>query len=386
MAGVNEHTAMAAEGGQRTMRAAVLDAPHVPLRIEELAVSEPHSGEVLIEIVGCGVCHSDLHVMRGAIKHLMPCVLGHEVSGRVAAVGAGVDNVSPGDRVASAFIMPCGRCTSCLAGRDDRCQMFFTLNRQQGTLYDGTSRLHRLDGTSLNMFSMSGHAEYAVVPATNAFAVPDDFDLAASAIIGCAMFTAYGALRRGADLQRGESVAVMGVGGVGSSLVQLARAFGAGEIIAIDVQARKLRFARELGATSGIDASKGDTIDAVLEVTDGRGIDVVFDAVGRPSTFSEALQLLADGGRLVAVGLAAPGETAEVEIGRLVRRQLRLIGSYGARTRTDMPDLLRLLASSDARPEQIVTQRVGLDQINDVYGSLERGEILGRAVLAMGVP
>lgn len=364
-----------------TMLAAVLDAPHEPLRLEEIPTPAPRAGEVLVKVAACGVCHSDLHVMGGGIPFPMPCVLGHEISGTVAALGERVEAVDVGDRVACAFIMPCGTCRRCTRGRDDLCEKFFEINRRTGTLYDGETRLRRKDGTPLRMFSMAGLAEYAVVPATDVFAVPSELDLVASSIIGCAMFTAYGAVRRAADLRVGESVAVIAVGGVGSNIVQLAAALGARRIIAIDISPEKLEWVASLGATDVVDASRVDAEQAVAALTAGEGVDVAFEALGNPKTISQALGMLRAGGRLVTVGLAPAGESALVPIGPLVRQQLRVIGSYGARTRIDMPDLLALVASSGALPDRVVTRRVPFDRVNDIYGALGRGEILGRAVI-----
>jgi len=155
------------------MRAAVLNGPGTELRVESIAKPEPKAGEVLLRVRACGVCHTDLHVIKGEVAFPTPCVLGHEVSGIVEAVGPGVSEHAPGDPVVTAFLMPCGFCRFCGQGRDDLCVTFFALNRLRGTLYDGTTRLHRMDGTALAMYSMAGLAEYAVVPATAVFGVPD---------------------------------------------------------------------------------------------------------------------------------------------------------------------------------------------------------------------
>src|SRR5579871_5630994 len=181
-----------------TMRAVVLERPGAPLRVEELPRPRPKAGEVLVRVHGCGVCHTDLHVMKGEVAFPTPCVPGHEISGVVEEVGGGVDGVAPGDRVVCAFIMPCGSCRHCVRGRDELCETFFAYNRLRGTLYDGTTRLARADGTPLAMYSMAGLADYAVVPATDVFTVPEAIDLASAAVLGCAVFTAYGAVAHAA--------------------------------------------------------------------------------------------------------------------------------------------------------------------------------------------
>src|SRR5262245_53226367 len=151
----------------KTMRAAVCKSVGEPLVIEELPLPQPRAGEVLVRVRACGVCHTDLHVMKGEVTFPVPCVLGHEISGTVAELGAGVRGFEPGAPVVASFIMPCGSCAFCARGRDDMCETFFAMNRLEGTLYDGQSRLRRPDGTPLAMYSMAGLAEYAVVPSTD---------------------------------------------------------------------------------------------------------------------------------------------------------------------------------------------------------------------------
>jgi len=365
----------------RTMMAAVLDAAPGGLRIEQIPVPEPRAGEVLVRVTACGVCHTDLHVMKAEVAFPMPAVLGHEISGTVAALGPGVAGPDPGTRVASAFIMPCGYCRFCGTGRDDLCDNFFGMNRLRGTLYDGTSRLRRADGSPLAMYSMAGLAEYAVVPATDVFALPDSLPLEESAILGCAVFTAYGAVRHGAELRGGERIAVVAAGGVGLNIIQIARAFGASQIIAVDVRDDKLEVARSAGASDVVNAANTDVVARIRELTNGQGVDVAFEVLGLTQTFTQAFECIRDGGRMVAVGIA-PGRTAApVEITRLVRRSLRIIGSFGARTRGDMPEIIRLAARGIFRPENMVTKRYPLAEADAAYQALARGEIVGRAIV-----
>src|SRR6476469_982102 len=185
----------------QTMKAAVLDHAPGVMSIEEIPIPEPLDGEVLVKVHACGVCHTDLHVIKAEVAFPTPAVLGHEISGTVVALGPGVAGPAPGTAVACAFIMPCGRCRLCAIGRDDLCDNFFAMNRLKGTLYDGTTRLRRADGTPISMYSMAGLAEYAVVPATDVFPLPAELPLLESAVLGCAMFTAYGAVRHAADLR-----------------------------------------------------------------------------------------------------------------------------------------------------------------------------------------
>ena len=365
------------------MKAAVLRNVGESFVIEDIPRPEPRAGEVLVKVRACGVCHTDLHVVKGEVTFPMPCVLGHEISGTIAAIGPGVSGLEIGRKVVGCFIMPCGTCYYCARGQDDLCETFFAYNRLQGKLYDGDTRLRRSDGSPIWMYSMGGLAEFAVVPATGVHPLPDEVPFEEAAILGCAVFTAYGAIRNGADLRGGESVAIVATGGVGSSLIQIARAFGASPIVAIDVRDDKLEAARALGATHAINATRENVAERIREITGGRGVDVAFEAIGRPETFVQALAAVRDGGRAVMVGIAPAGATAPVEITRLVRRAVRIIGSYGARTRTDLPAVVRLARDGAIDVARPVTRRYSLDQVNDAYGALNRGEIVGRAIVVM---
>lgn len=364
----------------RTMRAVVLDEPGQPMALEEIPTPSPQRGEVLVRVGACGVCHTDLHVIKGEVAFPTPAVLGHEISGTVAALGPGVESVRVGEPVAAAFIMPCGSCTSCAVGRDDLCERFFALNRLRGVYYDGTSRLQRTNGETLAMYSMAGLADYCVIPANDVFPLPDGLALHETAIAGCAIFTAYGAVRHAADLRPGATVAVVATGGIGSNIIQVAAAFGARRIIAVDIGAARLDAARRLGATDTVDVDDGDVVARVRELTDGAGVDVAFEALGRPETFANALGSVCDGGTLVAVGIGAGDAAASVGITHLVRRSIRIVGSYGARSRSDMPAVLRLLADGRLSTSS-VTRRVGLDDADRIYQRLAAGEVVGRALV-----
>src|SRR5678816_3964048 len=263
------------------MKAAILDAAPGGIRIERIPIPEPRAGEVLVKVHGCGVCHTDLHVMKAEVAFPTPAVMGHEISGVVAALGPGVAGPAIGTRVASAFIMPCGFCAPCGAGRDDLCDSFFAMNRLKGTLYDGTTRLRRRDGAPIAMYSMAGLAEYSVVPATDVFPLADGLPLEESAVLGCAVFTAYGAVRHALSLRGGERVAVVAAGGVGLNIIQIAAAFGASQIIAVDVRDDKLEIARRVGATDVVNSAKEHATERVRDLTDGRGVDVAFEVLGR---------------------------------------------------------------------------------------------------------
>ncbi|MBS1676297.1 MAG: zinc-binding dehydrogenase [Actinobacteria bacterium] len=370
----------------REMRAAVLRGTDPRLEVMTIATPRPRAGEALVKVTACGVCHTDLHVMRGEVAFPRPAVLGHEISGVVVALGDGTEDtrgLGPGDAVLGAFIMPCAHCAACERGRDDLCENFFRMNRLRGTLYDGESRLAMPDGAELAMYSMAGLADYSVVPLTALTKLPDGLDPVSAAVLGCAAFTAYGAVHRAGGLEAGQSVAVVAAGGVGSGVLQVAKGAGADPIIAVDVADDKLAAATRLGATHTVNSRTADAAAAVRELTGGRGVDVAFEALGNPATFEQAVSLLADGGRMVAIGIAPAGAAAAVEITPLVRRGYTVAGSFGARTRQDLPAVARLAADGHFDLDGLVSRRFPLEQVDEAYRALDQGEITGRAVVVM---
>ncbi|MBE9374507.1 zinc-binding dehydrogenase [Saccharopolyspora sp. HNM0983] len=365
------------------MRAALHTAPNEPMRIEELADPQPRAGEVAIEVHSCGACHTDLHVLKGELPFPAPAVLGHEVAGVVGEVGAGVTGIAPGDRVVTSFIMPCGRCAQCTRGNEEICQEFFTYNRGRGRLYDDETRLFRPNGEPVWMYSMGGLAQRCVTPATSVYRVPDGVELADVASVGCSTMTAYGALRHAGQVQVGDTVAVVAAGGVGSALIQLAALFGAATIIAVDIEQDKLDAARGLGATHVINSAETDAAEAVREITGGRGVDVAFEALGSVPTFGIARDSVVEGGRVVVVGIAPRGTSAEFDLATIARRKLQITGSYGAKPRRDMPVLLDLVGRGLLRPQDAITRRYPFAQVQDAYDALRAGETIGRAVVDM---
>lgn len=364
-----------------TMRALVWNGPNEEMTLEKLKMPQPKFGEVLIKVKACGVCHTDLHVMKGDVPFPAPGVMGHEISGEVVKMGEGAVGVSEGDKVVSAFIMPCGNCFFCNRGEDDTCENFFAFNRLKGTLYDGETRLFRLDGQPVSMYSMGGLAEYCVVPQTDVFKLPSNVPFAESAILGCAVFTAYGAVKNAANLRGGESVCVIGCGGVGNSVLQVCKQFGATPIIGIDIDNDKLKKASELGATHTINAIEENVVEKIEEITGGRKVDVCIEALGHKPTFEQAVMTVRDGGKAVMVGISPVGVNAEVPITHIVRRRIQIIGSYGGRTRQDMPEILKLASYGHLQTKELITRTFTLDEAAQAYDMLEKGEIVGRAII-----
>jgi succinate semialdehyde reductase (NADPH) len=365
------------------VKAAVVRAVNGPFVVEDLKDPHPKADEVLVEVAACGVCHTDLHIHDGSVPFPMPCVLGHEISGTVLELGAGVADLKVGQRVAGAFIMPCGRCAMCLSGREELCEPFFAHNRLNGTLYDGETRLFDASGAPVWMYSMGGLAEMAVIPSRALAPIADGLDTVDAAIFGCALMTSFGALTHVAQMVEGETVAVLGAGGIGGSIIQVARALGAGQIIAADVADEKLSLARALGADETVNVGTRDAVQAVRELTGGLGVDVAFEAIGRPQTFRQATEMVKDGGRCVMVGIAPVGVLAEVEITRLVRRKLQILGSFGGRPRHDLTALMALAVQGRLNIDKIIGHRFRLSEADDAYRRLAGGEIAGRAIVEM---
>ncbi|GMH11292.1 hypothetical protein Nepgr_013133 [Nepenthes gracilis] len=374
-------------GGSSYMRGVMFTHPNHPLTIEDFHIPRPKANEILIKTRACGVCHSDLHVIKGELPFASPCVIGHEITGEVVEHGPLTDNkivkrFPIGSHVVGAFIMPCGSCSFCSKGQDDLCEDFFAFNRAKGTLYDGETRLFlRSNGKPVYMYSMGGLAEYCVVPAHGLAILPDILPYTESAILGCAVFTAYGAMVHAAGICGGDSVAVIGIGGVGSSCLQIARSFGASVIVAVDISNEKLQKAMAAGATHTVNAQQEDAVEKIKEITGGFGVDIAVEALGKPRTFLQCTQSVRDGGKAVMIGLADSRARGEVDINRLVRRQVKIIGSYGARARQDLPKIIKLAETGAFNLTEAVSRKYRFEEAGKAYEDLDRGSILGRAVV-----
>lgn len=361
--------------------------PNQPLVIEDFLMPRPKANEILLKTKACGVCHSDLHVIKGELPFASPCVLGHEITGEVVEHGPLTDSkivhrYPVGSHVVGAFIMPCGSCSFCSKGQDDLCEDFFAYNRAKGTLYDGETRLFlRSNGKPVYMYSMGGLAEYCVIPAHGLTILPDSLPYTESAILGCAVFTAYGAMVHAAEMHGGDSVAVIGIGGVGSSCLQIARAFGASATIAVDISDEKLEKAKAVGATHTVNAQKEDAVEKIKEITGGVGVDIAIEALGKPQTFQQCTQSVRDGGKAVMIGLADARARGEVDINRLVRRQVKIIGSYGARARQDLPKIVKLAETGTFSLSSAVSKIYDFEETDKAYQDLSQGSIIGRAVI-----
>ncbi|MHB1930383.1 MAG: Zn-dependent alcohol dehydrogenase [Acidimicrobiales bacterium] len=362
-------------------RAAVLYEFNTPLVVEEIEVDPPRSGEVMVRLAASGVCHSDLHSAQGIHPLPLPVIMGHEGSGVVEEVGEGVGSVRPGDHVILSWLPYCGRCRFCTSGRPALCDNLGWSDA--GTMMDGTTRFHRGD-QRLGHNTASSFAELTVVPEQTVIAVDPSLDLTELALLGCAVMTGTGAVFNTAGVRPGESVAVVGCGGVGLSVIQGARIAGAAPIIAVDPVASKRDLALTLGASHAVDPSAGDAADAVRQLAGG-GVDVAFEALGRPETILTTLDLVGKGGKAVLVGMAPPEARVPLDALTLTLQERSVLGCwYGScRPPADFARLLGLYRCGDLDLRSLVTTTISLEMINDAFGAMEAGEA-ARTVITYG--
>ena len=362
------------------MRAAILYEVGKPLAVEEVELETPRPGEVAVRIAATGVCHSDLHYIKGDLLFPLPVVLGHEAAGVIEAVGAGVDSVGPGDHVVVLFAPPCGRCRYCDAGRPHLCEM---RSRVRGKMPDGTTRL-RWRGRELHHFTcVSSWAEVAVVPESGVLRISEEVPFTIAALLGCAVTTGVGAVINTARVQPGSSVVVFGAGGVGINVVQGARIAGAAMIIAVDMLDHRLEASRKFGATHTINAKEEDPVRVIQSLTRG-GADYAFEVIGRAAVVRQAVECLARGGVAVAVGI--PPAKEEYVVGGaafvLNEKTLRACFYGSARLRSDIPRLLELYHAKRLFLDELVTATYPLDHVNEAVTALDRGDGL-RGILVM---
>ncbi|WP_277986119.1 zinc-binding dehydrogenase [Nocardioides zhouii] len=347
-----------------------------------MQLAPPGPTEVKVAIAAAGVCHSDLHVRRGDWELPLPLVMGHEGSGVVTEVGASVTHLVPGDHVVLSWVAPCGKCRYCLKGLDVRCEVAATTVALGGGLNDGTTRLS-VDGSPIHHYlGTSSFAEQAVVPAAGAIKVRSDAPLEAISLVGCAVATGVGAVRHTAGVPTGATVAVVGCGGVGLSIVQGARMAGAERIVAIDVRSEKLSLARTFGATDVVDASSTDAVAAVLDLLH-EGVDFAFDAIGKSATTGQCLALLGLGGAAVVVGIPAAGVTATFEPQVLVDRDQRIMGSNygGIRPSIDIPWLVDQYMEGTLMIDELISARRPLADAEQALLDLEGGAVLRQLLI-----
>jgi S-(hydroxymethyl)mycothiol dehydrogenase len=356
------------------VRGVVARAKGAPVTIEQVTIPDPGPGEAVVKVLACGVCHTDLHYREGAINDEFPFLLGHEAAGTVEAVGPGVSAVAPGDYVVIAWRAPCGTCRSCRRGRPWYC--FDSRNAAQPmTLADGT-RLSPALG-------IGAFADKTLVAAAQCVPVDRRARPEAAGLVGCGIMAGFGAVVNTGGVGRGDTVAVIGCGGVGGAAIAGASLAGARRVIGVDVDPRKLELARRFGATDVVDASTTDPIEAIRALTDGNGADVVVEAVGRPETYRQAFLARDLAGVLVQVGVPDPTMTIELPMIELFGRGGALKSSwYGdCLPSRDFPLLIDLYLRGRLDLEGFVSETIGLDQVEEAFHRMERGEVLRSVVV-----
>ncbi|MBM4463585.1 MAG: Zn-dependent alcohol dehydrogenase [Chloroflexi bacterium] len=355
-------------------RAAVLYEANTPLRVEEVILDDPGYQEVLVKMVGTGVCHSDLGIMKGENPSPFPIVLGHEGAGIVEKVGPGVTLVQPGDHVVLPAIFNCGKCRYCIEGQPALCSEVLPA-LVSGRLPGGGKHLHK-EGEEINIFYTSAFAEYVVVHERTAVKVRDDAPLDVVCLLSCAVSTGVGSVINRARIRAGESIIIYGCGGVGLSAVMGAKLAGAGKLIAVDILDRKLEIATELGADYVINASNEYPQQRIMEITGG-GADYAIETTGNVEVMAQAFASIHDAGTCVLVGVAPLGTMLSTPPYQFLFGKT-LIGSMlgNVRTKIDVPRYVDLYMEGKLPIDKLISRYYILDDINDACAALERGEVI----------
>jgi S-(hydroxymethyl)mycothiol dehydrogenase len=356
------------------VRGVIARTKGAPVELASINVPDPGPGEALVRVQACGVCHTDLHYREGAINDDFPFLLGHEAAGVIEKVGNGVVTVAPGDFVIIAWRAPCGECRSCRRGRPWYC--FASRNaKRQMTLEDGAAVSPAL--------GIGAFIEKTLVDAAQCIRVDPSAPPEVAGLIGCGVMAGLGAAMYTGGVGRGDSVAVFGCGGVGDAAILGSRLAGATKIIAVDIDARKLEWAKDFGATDVIDSSQTDPVEAVRALTDGHGADVCVEAVGRPDVMLQAFYARDLAGTLVQVGVPDPSMTVELPMIEFFGRGGALKPSwYGdCLPSRDFPMLVDLFLQGRLELDRFVSDRIGIDAVEEAFGRMQRGEVLRSVVV-----
>lgn len=360
------------------MRAAVCYEYGKPLVIEDVRLDPPGPGEVKVRIAAAGICHSDIHLVRGEWGGEVPVIAGHEASGIVDEIGDGVSLVKPGDRVVVTLLRSCGRCKHCVAGDPHVCDATFAL--------DESSRFFTTSGQPIKHgLRTAAFAEYTVVDQSQLAPIPESVSMDAAALLACGVITGAGAVTNTARAEPGSSVVVVGAGGVGLNSIQAAAISGATPIIAVDMLDTKLAIAKRFGATHGLNPNSSDVTSAIDSLTDG-GADHVFVTVGSARAVEMSMDLVRTAGNLVIVGMPPAKDTIEMSPFEAVVQSKRILGSVMGSTRLaiDIPRLIKLYKSKRLKLDELVTGRYPFERINDAIDESEQGEAIRNLVIFGG--
>jgi S-(hydroxymethyl)glutathione dehydrogenase/alcohol dehydrogenase len=353
------------------MKAAVLREVKKPLQIEDVQISKPGPHEVLIRTAAAGVCHSDLHFVDGTYPYPLPTVVGHESAGVVEQVGSEVRTVKPGDHVITCLSAFCGHCEHCLTGHLSRCVSPETRREQADT-----PRLTK-EGKPVNQFlNLSSFAEQMLIHEHACVKIRKDMPLDRAALIGCGVMTGVGAVIHTSNVRPGETVAVIGCGGVGLAAINGAAIAGAGRIIAIDVVGSKLNLAKHFGATDVVNAKDGDPVKQVMELTMG-GVNHSFECIGLKATCEQSFKMLGRGGTANIIGMIPLGVNLELHGADFFLGEKRLQGSLMGSNRfpVDMPRLVDFYLSGKLKLDDMISRRLKLSQVNEAFDEMKRGEV-----------
>ncbi|TCJ93541.1 S-(hydroxymethyl)mycothiol dehydrogenase [Nocardia alba] len=358
-----------------TVRGVIARAKDAPVETVDIVIPDPGPHDVVVRVQACGVCHTDLHYRDGGINDEFPFLLGHEAAGVVESVGAAVTHVAEGDYVVLNWRAVCGECRACRHGRPWYC--FDTHNASVAmTLTDGTPLTPAL--------GVGAFADKTLVHEKQCTKVDPETDPAVAGLLGCGVMAGIGAAVNTGNVSRGDSVAVIGCGGVGDAAIAGARLAGAGTIIAIDRDQRKLDWAKDFGATHTIDATSEDVVERIKELTDGFGADVVIDAVGRPETWQQAFYGRDLAGTVVLVGVPTPDMTLEMPLIDFFSHGGSLKSSwYGdCLPERDFPMLIDLYRQGRLPLDRFVTERIGIDEVEQAFAAMADGRVLRSVVVS----
>jgi S-(hydroxymethyl)mycothiol dehydrogenase len=358
----------------QTVRGVISRSKKQPVELVDIVIPDPGPGEVVVDVTACGVCHTDLTYREGGINDEYPFLLGHEAAGTVESVGAGVTAVEPGDFVILNWRAVCGQCRACKRGRPWYC--FDTFNAEQKmTLTDGTELTPAL--------GIGAFADKTLVHQGQCTKVDPQADPAVAGLLGCGVMAGLGAAVNTGAVSRDDTVAVIGCGGVGDAAIAGAALVGARRIIAVDTDNTKLKWAREFGATHTINAKELDVVETIQDLTDGNGADVVIDAVGRPETWKQAFYARDLAGTVVLVGVPTPDMRIDMPLVDFFSRGGSLKSAwYGdCLPERDFPTLISLYLQGRLPLEKFVSERIGLDGIEDAFHKMHAGEVLRSVVM-----
>ncbi len=344
-----------------------------PLSIEEVELDPPGPGEVLIQIKAAGLCHSDLVAINGERAKPVPIVVGHEASGVVVELGRDVDNLEIGDHVVPSFVASCGQCEMCIQGRPALC-IPATKANVDGTLFGGSIRLHKNGERIFHHSGVAAFAQYAVVSQNSAIKIDKRIPFDKAALFGCAVATGVGSIVNTAQIQPGQSVAIVGLGGVGLSALLAALMSAAGCVVAVDVNEEKLKFARHLGAHLAVNAKSENCIDEIRKATEG-GTHIAVETAGVPQALDMAYKITRRGGSTIAAGMPGPDASITLSHLNLAAEERTLKGSYmgSCIPRRDIPRYLRLFHDGKLPIDRLTSHKISLEELNEGFDRMTQG-------------